>query len=153
MPDTLSGTIRIERPASHVDSRYGEAEMISSRHRVEVTGLFVTGFTIICDTPLSFGECFVISLPYIGQHRAAVNRMNNARNGEYGCLFETPIRPIDIQNAQAVPEPEDVSAMRRRIRETVARSEAEAEAAQAAEPPSLKMRLLDRISRMGLRRD
>lgn len=87
------------------------------RQDMTILNLSCTGCLVRTTGDLMPGDKVFVLLPAIGGRRATVRRIVN---GCYGCAFEHHLHPSELEAAFFVAPAEDVQAIRRRIRETIA---------------------------------
>ncbi len=142
-PPALTGAIRVERAERYPVNAQGMVEGISViRQNVTIVNLSRSGCLISCRARLSIDERLSIFVPRIGRRSARISRIEGHL---YGCAFDMMLDLAEVDAATAHIEPDDVAAMRRRIRETVARGEA---ATADAPPAGLRARLGAAICRL-----
>ena len=120
-------TIRVERFERRNMDVHGVVESQSlPRQNVTIVNLSRSGCLIRSTANLVPGDEVFVMLPVVGTRRAIVRRIVD---GCYGCSFDRQLHVSEMKAAFAPPENEDVQAIRRRIRDTIALNESE-------EPPA-----------------
>lgn len=120
---TLAGAIRVERAERYPVNAQGVVEGVSViRQNVTIVNLSRSGCLVSCRARLSVDERLTLFVPRIGRRSARISRTDGDL---YGCAFDRMLDMAELHAATAPVEPDDVAAMRRRIRETVACGDAE----------------------------
>lgn len=111
-------TIRVERSERRELDAQGVVESQSlQRQNVTIVNLSSSGCLIRSTADLMPGDDVFVMLPVVGARRAVVRRIVD---GCYGCAFDRQLHPSELNAAFAPPPDEDVQAIRRRIRDTIA---------------------------------
>jgi hypothetical protein len=135
-------TIRVERSERRDMDAQGIVESQSLlRQKVTIVNLSCSGCLIRSVADLVPGDEVFVMLPVIGSRRAIVRRIVD---GCYGCAFDRHLHPSELSAAFAPPEEEDVQAIRRRIRDTIALNET----GPGAVPEGRRSRLMSGLRRI-----
>ncbi len=133
----IAGSIRIDAMARRNRNESVDQHGPNFIHQtVTILDVVRWGCRIDGARDLNMGDFVSVSIPFVGSVPAVVM----GYDGEtYECTFDSLLRPSEVEAVYAEPEVEDVTAIRRRVRDTMRRSQEEA--------PPPKRGMLDRILR------
>jgi len=127
--------IRLERSERLAMQAHGVVESQSlDRQNVTIVNLSCSGCLIRSTADLVPGDEVFVILPVVGSRRAVVRRLVD---GCYGCAFDRQLHPSELSAAFSPPEKEDVQAIRRRIRDTIAINQTATDAVPGPKGPRL----------------